>query len=90
MGLMRKIDERTELFRTMADLVGADVADVARRGLGGASAYRTAVLSCTACQCEAECRSWQAEQTATDTGGSRHAPSFCRNASWLEGAANSR
>ncbi len=79
MGFFSRLKTHEPLFRGMADRLGVDFSDWITRHPDHAGDYRTAVLSCTACTAETDCKAWLAEHEHAD-----RAPDYCRNNRLLE------
>lgn len=82
MGLFDKIGRRASVMGKMAETVGVDFAEKIAQDPNMASKYREAVMRCSHCSHDGECKGWMAEHPhATET------PDYCRNKDLLEGLA---
>lgn len=80
MGLFKKLDTHADLMSRMADTVGADLGAALIDGRLDAQGLRSAVMSCTACDCEVACQHWL-DQNAE---GAAATPDYCRNGALLD------
>lgn len=75
---MRKMAQSTELTHGMAQRLGYDLAETTRRNPEGqAIAFRAAVMRCTQCCQQEDCKQLQACNDRLE-----RAPDYCRN-TWL-------
>ncbi len=83
MGFFKSIARRADLVGRMADTVGIDAATAAGAEEIAAQAWRNAVVRCSGCTHDAECRAFM---DAADAAGEHpKAPSYCRNKAMLDG-----
>lgn len=83
MGIFRKLSQSADLVNGMAERIGADLAGAAAADPEtGAVRYRSAVLGCSGCAAQGECRQLQDGCTHLD-----EAPEYCVNKDMLEGMA---
>ena len=83
MGLFNKIDERAGVMGKMAETLGVDFAEKIAKDPNMVATYRDAVMRCTHCKHDGECKGWMADHAHADT-----TPDYCRNKDLLEQLAS--
>lgn len=82
MGMFDKIGRRASVMGKMAETLGVDFAEKISQDPSVATTYREAVMRCSHCSHDGECKGWMAEHsTASET------PDYCRNKDLLESLA---
>lgn len=82
MGLFDKIGRRAAVMGKMAETLGVDFAEKIAQDPSAAAKYREAVMRCSHCSHDGECKGWMADHPhATET------PDYCRNKDLLENLA---
>lgn len=79
MGFFNKLDGRPQLMGDMANTLGIDFAEKIQKDPELVRTYRQALLQCSHCKHDGECKSWMEDHpSASET------PDYCRNKELLE------